>query len=282
MNIINAGNPSANNMIIRQVMQKKRQSSATIFDKLNKRTAKLTAKNPLNNVLTNDQLFRYYIKEVEPRLSQSNDNFPGLPNTTPPDNSIKDTVKKSYGNNKDDYNAGTGGGGGGFGPLNSNDISKMTPIPPSAPYIEPLPQTDYLTPYLQLSNRDEPDYIYQILFNAGPTAFSEFVGQLVNHANSDPERPPGTEDITYGEISAGLMKTMKRFSGDYRNSDQQEIYNLMESSFRDVMSPVENDAPQQSFFDLSDLVGLYWTIFLRRSCFNSSSFIQCWKFIFTW
>ena len=96
MNIINAGNPSANNMIIRQVMQKKRQSSATIFDKLNKRTAKLTAKNPLNNALTNDQLFRYYIQEVEPKLSQSNDNFSGLPNTTPPDNSIKDTMEKGF------------------------------------------------------------------------------------------------------------------------------------------------------------------------------------------
>ena len=32
MNIINAGNPSANNMITRQVMQKKRESSATILD----------------------------------------------------------------------------------------------------------------------------------------------------------------------------------------------------------------------------------------------------------
>ena len=140
MNIINAGVPSANNMIIRQVMQKKRQSSATIFDKLNKRTVKLTAKNPLNNVLTNDQLFRYYIQEVEPKLSQSNDNFSGLPNTTPPDNSIKDTTKKDF---KDGYNAGTGGGGGGFGPLNSNDISQMTPIAPST-------QTDYLTPYMNL------------------------------------------------------------------------------------------------------------------------------------
>lgn len=134
MNIINAGNPSANNMIIRQVMQKKRQSSATIFDKLNKRTAKLTAKNPLNNVLTNDQLFRYYIQEVEPKLSQSNDNFQGLPNMTPSDNSIKDTTEKDF---RDGYNAGSGGGGGGFGPLNSNDISGMTPIPPSDPYIEP-------------------------------------------------------------------------------------------------------------------------------------------------
>ena len=124
MNIINAGNPSANNMIVRQVMEKKRQSSATIFDKLNKRTAKLTAKNPLNNVLTNDQLFRYYIKEVEPKLSQSNDNFSGLPNTTPPDNSIKDTTEKGFGNGKDEYNAGTGDGGGVFGPLNSNDITQ--------------------------------------------------------------------------------------------------------------------------------------------------------------
>jgi hypothetical protein len=134
MNIINAGVPSANNMIIRQVMQKKRQSSATIFDKLNKRTAQLTAKNPLNNVLTNDQLFRYYIQEVEPKLSQSNDNFSGIPNMTPPDNSIKDTIEKDF---RDEYNAGSGGGDGGFGPLNSNDISEMTPIPPSAPYVEP-------------------------------------------------------------------------------------------------------------------------------------------------
>jgi hypothetical protein len=134
MNIINAGNPSANNMIIRQVMQKKRQSSATIFDKLTKRTAKLTRKNPLNNVLTNDQLFRYYIQEVEPKLSQSNDNFSGLPNMTPPDNSIKNTVEKDF---KDGYNTGSGGGDGGFDPLNSNDISKMTPIPLSAPYAEP-------------------------------------------------------------------------------------------------------------------------------------------------
>ena len=127
MNIINAGNPSANNMITRQVMQKKRESSATIFDKLNKRTAQLTAKNPLNNILTNDQLFRYYIKEVEPKLSQSNDNFQGLPNTTPqtpPDNSIKDTVEKDFTSGN---NAGFSGNGV-EGILNSNDITEMTPV----------------------------------------------------------------------------------------------------------------------------------------------------------
>jgi hypothetical protein len=137
MNTINAGNPSANNMLTRQVMQKKRESSATIFDKLTKRTAQLTAKNPLNNVLTNDQLFRYYIQEVEPKLSQSNDNFQGLPNTTPqtpPDNSIKDTVEKSYGNVKGEYNAGFSGNGV-EGILNSNDINSMTSVRLSDPQI---------------------------------------------------------------------------------------------------------------------------------------------------
>jgi hypothetical protein len=137
MNTINAGNPSANNMLTRQVMQKKRESSATILDKLNKRTAQLTAQNPLNNIFTNDQLFRYYIKEVEPRLSQSNDNFQGLPNTTPqtpPDNSIKDTVEKSYGNVKDEYNAGFSGNGV-EGILNSNDMTEMTPVRLSDPQI---------------------------------------------------------------------------------------------------------------------------------------------------
>ena len=163
MNTINAGNPSANNMITRQVMQKKRESSSTIFDKLNKRTAQLTAQNPLNNILTNDQLFRYYIKEVEPKLSQSNDNFSGLPNTTPPDNSIKDTTEKDF---RDGYNAGFSGNGV-PGMLNSNDISEMTPIPPSAPYAERPAQTDYLSLWEQIGGdtRVEADYIYQLLFN---------------------------------------------------------------------------------------------------------------------
>jgi hypothetical protein len=178
MNIINAGNPSANNMIIRQVMQKKRQSSATIFDKLNKRTAQLTAKNPLNNVLTNDQLFRYYTQEVEPKLSQSNDNFQGLPNTTPqipPDTSIKDTVEKSYGNVKDEYNAGFSGNGV-EGILNSNDITEMTSVRLSDPQIPVVfgPNAfDYSSfdayihglPKHECMNREQFCKVYMIIIN---------------------------------------------------------------------------------------------------------------------
>ena len=187
MNIINAGNPSANNMITRQVMQKKRESSATIFDKLNKRTAQLTAKNPLNNILTNDQLFRYYIQEVEPKLSQSNDNFQGLPNTTPqtpPDTSIKDTVEKSYGNVKDEYNAGFSENGV-PGMLNSNDINSMTPIAPSAPYIEQVfdpNDFDYSSfdTYLDSLPEDEKTTVLQSLYDNNKQNFNLYLeGTLI-------------------------------------------------------------------------------------------------------
>jgi hypothetical protein len=182
MNIINAGNPSANNMITRQVMQKKRESSATIFDKLNKRTAQLTAKNPLNNVLTNDQLFRYYIQEVEPKLSQSNDNFQGLPNTTPqipPDNSIKDTVEKSYGNVKDEYNAGFSGNGV-EGILNSNDINSMTPVrlsDPQIPVVFDANDFNYSSfdTYLDSLPEDEKKTVLQSLYDNDKQNFNLYL-----------------------------------------------------------------------------------------------------------
>jgi hypothetical protein len=197
MNTINAGNPSVNNMITRQVMQKKLESSATIFDKLTKRTAQLTGKNPLNNVLTNDQLFRYYIQEVEPKLSQSNDNFQGLPNTTPqtpPDNSIKDTVEKSYGNVKDEYNAGFSGNGV-EGILNSNDINSMTPVRLSDPQI-PVVFDPNAFDYSSFDDyiHGLPDYekktVLQSLYDNNKQNFNLFLegtliedGKEVNHKN---------------------------------------------------------------------------------------------------
>jgi hypothetical protein len=163
-------------MIIRQVMQKKRQSSATIFDKLNKRTVKLTVKNPLNNVLTNDQLFRYYIKEVESKLSQSNDNFPGLPNTTPTDTSIKDTMVKGFGNGKDEYNAGSGGGGG-FGPLNSNDVTNTKQVRPATIFTDPE-NPDWISQMVDIQDaggtmEDKADFYYNI-YKQG-VVFNQFI-----------------------------------------------------------------------------------------------------------
>ena len=211
MNTINAGNPSANNMITRQVMQKKRESSATIFDKLTKRTAQLTAKNPLNNVLTNDQLFRYYIKEVEPKLSQSNDNFQGLPNTTPqtpPDTSIKDTVEKSYGNVKGEYNAGFSGNGV-EGILNSNDINSMTPVrlsDPQIPVVFDPNAFDYSSfdTYINGLPDNEKSTVLQNLYDNNKQNFNLFVeGQL--KAAGEEVNDKNRADLLNAWINYGLI-----------------------------------------------------------------------------
>lgn len=72
---INAGNPSLKNLIFRDVKEKKRPSFASVFEKLNSQTSTMNRKTPLNNVLTNEQLFRFYVKDVMPQLDYSNETF---------------------------------------------------------------------------------------------------------------------------------------------------------------------------------------------------------------
>jgi hypothetical protein len=78
---INASNQSLINTLLQQAsksQEKKRPSFEEVFAKLNARTARMDAnKNPINNILTNEQLFRYYIKETEPKLQISNETFSG-------------------------------------------------------------------------------------------------------------------------------------------------------------------------------------------------------------
>lgn len=82
---INASNPSLINILLQQAsksQEKKRPTFEEVFAKLNARTARMDAnKNPINNMLTNEQLFRYYIKDTDPKLRISNDSFSpsGLP-----------------------------------------------------------------------------------------------------------------------------------------------------------------------------------------------------------
>jgi len=70
---ISASNQSLENIIIRQVKEKKRPSFASVFEKINKRTANMNRITPLNNQLTNEQLWRYYLKETDPKLQVSDD-----------------------------------------------------------------------------------------------------------------------------------------------------------------------------------------------------------------
>ena len=76
---INASNQSLVNILLQQASktkEKKRPTFEEVFAKLNARTARMDAnKNPMNNMLTNEQLFRYYIKDTEPKLRVSDESF---------------------------------------------------------------------------------------------------------------------------------------------------------------------------------------------------------------
>jgi len=75
--IINAGNPSLQNIITRTLMGKKekRQSFEEVFDKLNKNFAMMNTRMSLNSVLTNEQMYHCYVQHTILKLQQSNDTF---------------------------------------------------------------------------------------------------------------------------------------------------------------------------------------------------------------
>jgi hypothetical protein len=79
MNTINASSQSLINTLLQQAtktQEKKRPTFEEVFAKLNARTSKIDAnRQPINAMLTNEQLFRYYIKETEPKLQVSNETF---------------------------------------------------------------------------------------------------------------------------------------------------------------------------------------------------------------
>ena len=83
MNTINVSNPTINNILMllntrgnNPDKPKKRPTYDEVFNKISKRTQNLkSTKQPLNNILTNDQLFRFYIQDTQPLLQKSNDKF---------------------------------------------------------------------------------------------------------------------------------------------------------------------------------------------------------------
>jgi len=72
---INAGNPSLQNILLHKMKEKKRPTFSAVFEKPNKHSGKLNTKSPLNSVLTNEQMFRYYVKDTMSQLDKSNDTF---------------------------------------------------------------------------------------------------------------------------------------------------------------------------------------------------------------
>ena len=79
-NMINCGNPSTTNLKIRNRMKDNKETTSEIFAKLNKRGKLDPRQNAMNYQLTNDQLFRFYVQDVEPKLEQSNETNGENPN----------------------------------------------------------------------------------------------------------------------------------------------------------------------------------------------------------
>jgi len=74
---INASNPSLQNIITRTLMGKKekRPTFEEVYKTLSKNSAKMNTKLPLNSVLTNEQMFRYYVQNTVPKIQKSKDTF---------------------------------------------------------------------------------------------------------------------------------------------------------------------------------------------------------------
>jgi hypothetical protein len=79
MNTINASSQTLINTLLQQAYEKKSAKRPTfeeVFSKLNARSSKMNAnRQPINALLTNEQMFRYYLKETEPKLHVSNEIF---------------------------------------------------------------------------------------------------------------------------------------------------------------------------------------------------------------
>ena len=75
--MINAGNPSVANLKMRKYMSEHKESSAQIFEKLNRRGRLNPTQNAMSAQLTNEQLLRFYVKETVPKLQYNNDDIQG-------------------------------------------------------------------------------------------------------------------------------------------------------------------------------------------------------------
>ena len=150
---INAGT-NQYNLSLKKMKEEKRPTFSTIFDKLDARSKKLNAKNPLNAVLTNDQMYRYYLSEVEPQLHGSADDL-DLEDVIG-DKSLKDMKLSEFAkllsgdldNTKTTPVYETLTAGVSYSPMVAPLIAPPTPIPTPVPTPTPTPPPTIATPVI--------------------------------------------------------------------------------------------------------------------------------------
>jgi hypothetical protein len=157
-NVINCGNTSMANFKIRESMKDNKETPSEIFAKLNKRGKLNPKQNAMNYQLTNDQLYRFYTEDVEPKLRQSNETMSGDPNDvlkkeiqrllTVGDTKNTDLVKLLQGNFSSLSASVAAAGTAPIAPLAPPTPPPIAPLaPPTPPPIAPLaPPTPPIAP----------------------------------------------------------------------------------------------------------------------------------------
>lgn len=92
--MINASNRTTENILINNAMKNKRPTFNEAFNKINKHTMNKTSNDPLNIIHSNEQLYKYYVKETMPLLDVSNDTFGDNRFANSNDDNTNNTIKK--------------------------------------------------------------------------------------------------------------------------------------------------------------------------------------------
>ena len=225
---INAGNPSLQNILLHNMKEKKRPTFSAVFEKLNKHSGKLNTKSPLNSVLTNEQMFRYYVKDTMPQLDKSNDTF-----GESEEGSMMSSMMSKLGLNEPSFNSNniqTLEGTTNNLPFQMGDGSATAQGEPFVPDGSNNAFTGITPPkQLTLSKTEYDDYDFAYGSGAG-----FYIKQLIKYFN-DPSNNHGVnlEGISYDDF----------FDGD-------QFDNIIDELNNDTFKNANFDSPEaEQFFD---------------------------------
>lgn len=183
MDIINASNPtlnniltimnSGNNIYLNSTQPKKRPTFDEVYNKIKKRTDKLNAtKHPINNILTNEQLFRFYIQDTQPLLLKSNETV----NTGAGLSSLIGGQQQEQNPNKI------------YGVADVGNTNELSNTPQSSDYVDnPTAPVAPVAPYITIPFDDMTDAEKQQFAYDNSLKILEFFNNINLQGNASPE-----------------------------------------------------------------------------------------------
>ena len=183
MNTINASNPtlnniltmmnSGNNIYLNTTQPKKRPTFNEVYNKIKKRTDNLNpTKHPINNILTNEQLFRFYIQDTQPLLLKSNE----VVNTGVGLSSLIGGQQQEQNPNKI------------YGVADVGNTNELSNTPQSRDYVDnPNAPTAPIAPYITIPFDDMTDAEKQQFAYDNSLKILEFFNNINLQGNASPE-----------------------------------------------------------------------------------------------